>query len=89
MRSRRSWLRARAKAPGPWSGALRRRSHAANTAAHPTRVSGLQFVADGVFYAELNELLTRELAEHGYSGAPPARVAPLCAWTVWEAVNQT
>lgn len=28
----------------------------------------LQFVADGVFYAELNELLTRELAEHGYSG---------------------
>ena len=27
-----------------------------------------QFVADGVFYAELNELLTRELAEHGYSG---------------------
>jgi small subunit ribosomal protein S3e len=28
----------------------------------------MQFVADGVFYAELNELLTRELAEHGYSG---------------------
>jgi small subunit ribosomal protein S3e len=27
-----------------------------------------KFVADGVFYAELNELLTRELAEHGYSG---------------------
>ena len=27
-----------------------------------------QFVADGVFYAELNELLTRELAEDGYSG---------------------
>lgn len=26
------------------------------------------FVADGVFYAELNELLTRELAGAGYSG---------------------
>jgi hypothetical protein len=27
-----------------------------------------QFVNDGVFYAELNELLVRELAEDGYSG---------------------
>lgn len=27
-----------------------------------------KFVADGVFYAELNELLTRELAADGYSG---------------------
>lgn len=27
-----------------------------------------QFVADGVFFAELNELLVRELAEDGYSG---------------------
>ncbi|GBF91296.1 40S ribosomal protein S3 [Raphidocelis subcapitata] len=27
-----------------------------------------KFVADGVFYAELNELLMRELAEDGYSG---------------------
>lgn len=27
-----------------------------------------KFVADGVFYAELNELLTRELAEDGYAG---------------------
>merc|ERR1711936_619318 len=27
-----------------------------------------KFVADGVFYAELNEFLTRELAEDGYSG---------------------
>lgn len=35
-----------------------------------------QFVADGVFYAELNELLTRELAEHGYSGVE-VRVTPL------------
>jgi len=36
----------------------------------------LQFVADGVFYAELNELLTRELAEHGYSGVE-VRVTPI------------
>ena len=35
-----------------------------------------QFVADGVFYAELNELLTRELAEHGYSGVE-VRVTPM------------
>jgi small subunit ribosomal protein S3e len=27
-----------------------------------------KFIADGVFYAELNELLTRELAEEGYAG---------------------
>merc|ERR1711871_1922746 len=27
-----------------------------------------KFVADGVFYAELNEFLTRELAEDGYAG---------------------
>jgi small subunit ribosomal protein S3e len=32
-------------------------------------------VADGVFYAELNELLTRELAEEGYSGVE-VRVTP-------------
>lgn len=36
----------------------------------------LQFVADGVFYAELNELLVRELAEDGYSGVE-VRVTPL------------
>ena len=35
-----------------------------------------KFVADGVFYAELNELLTRELAEDGYSGVE-VRVTPL------------
>lgn len=29
---------------------------------------GLQFVADGVFAAELNEFFTRELSEEGYSG---------------------
>jgi small subunit ribosomal protein S3e len=29
-----------------------------------------------VFYAELNELLTRELAEHGYSGVE-VRVTPM------------
>ena len=35
-----------------------------------------QFVADGVFYAELNELLTRELAADGYSGVE-VRVTPM------------
>merc|ERR1711943_30376 len=35
-----------------------------------------KFVADGVFYAELNELLTRELAEDGYAGVD-VRVTPL------------
>jgi len=34
-----------------------------------------KFIADGVFYAELNELLTRELAEEGYSGVE-VRVTP-------------
>ena len=47
-----------------------------------TCVWGAQFVADGVFYAELNELLTRELAEHGYSGTFNAgqQVFFSCAW---------
>ncbi|XP_049521195.1 40S ribosomal protein S3 isoform X1 [Dermacentor silvarum] len=35
----------------------------------------LQFVADGVFKAELNEFLRRELAEDGYSGVE-VRVTP-------------
>eukprot|EP00878_Enallax_costatus_P000220 GHUV01000281.1.p1 GENE.GHUV01000281.1~~GHUV01000281.1.p1 ORF type:complete len:233 (+),score=82.95 GHUV01000281.1:73-771(+) len=35
-----------------------------------------KFVADGVFYAELNELLTRELAEDGYSGVE-VRATPM------------
>jgi small subunit ribosomal protein S3e len=35
-----------------------------------------KFVADGVFYAELNELLTRELAEDGYAGVE-VRVTPM------------
>lgn len=35
-----------------------------------------QFVADGVFFAELNELLIRELAEDGYSGVE-VRVTPM------------
>ena len=34
-----------------------------------------KFVADGVFYAELNSLFTRELAEDGYSGVE-VRVTP-------------
>lgn len=36
----------------------------------------MQFVADGVFYAELNEFLKRELAEDGYAGVE-VRVTPL------------
>lgn len=35
----------------------------------------LQFVSDGVFKAELNNFLTRELAEDGYSGVE-VRVTP-------------
>lgn len=35
-----------------------------------------KFVADGVFYAELNELLTRHLAEDGYSGVE-VRTTPI------------
>ena len=45
-------------------------------APNTSHFSDLQFVADGVFYAELNELLTRELAEHGYSGVE-VRVTPI------------
>ena len=35
-----------------------------------------QFVADGVFFVELNEVLTRELAKDGYSGVE-VRVTPM------------
>ncbi|KAF5754234.1 putative ribosomal protein S3, eukaryotic/archaeal [Helianthus annuus] len=35
-----------------------------------------KFAADGVFFAELNEVLTRELAEDGYSGVE-VRVTPM------------
>jgi small subunit ribosomal protein S3e len=35
-----------------------------------------KFVADGVFYSELNELLTRELGEDGYAGVE-IRVTPI------------
>ena len=35
-----------------------------------------RFVADGVFFAELNEVLTRELAEDGYPGVE-VRVTPM------------
>merc|ERR1711871_50691 len=35
-----------------------------------------KFVADGVFYAELNEMLMRELAEDGYAGVE-VRVTPM------------
>ena len=35
-----------------------------------------KFVADGVFYAELNELLIKELGEEGYAGVD-LRVTPV------------
>lgn len=35
-----------------------------------------KFIADGVFFAELNEVLTRELGEDGYSGVE-VRVTPM------------
>ncbi|EER11920.1 40S ribosomal protein S3, putative [Perkinsus marinus ATCC 50983] len=47
------------------------------TAASQKQVSKKRkFVADGVFYAELNELLTTILAEDGYSGVE-VRVTPI------------
>jgi len=36
-----------------------------------------KFVQDGVFKAELNEFLTRELAEDGYSGVEHPHPAPV------------
>eukprot|EP00747_Dinoflagellata_sp_TGD_P104798 gnl/TRDRNA2_/TRDRNA2_169351_c0_seq16.p2 gnl/TRDRNA2_/TRDRNA2_169351_c0~~gnl/TRDRNA2_/TRDRNA2_169351_c0_seq16.p2 ORF type:complete len:234 (+),score=64.02 gnl/TRDRNA2_/TRDRNA2_169351_c0_seq16:52-753(+) len=45
-------------------------SHAANIS------KKRKFVADGVFYAELNEFLTRELSEDGYAGVE-VRVTPI------------
>ncbi|EIE84594.1 40S ribosomal protein [Rhizopus delemar RA 99-880] len=39
------------------------------------QISKKRKVADGVFYAELNEFLTRELAEAGYAGVE-VRVTP-------------
>ena len=44
-------------------------------AAHGTISKKRKFVADGVFYAELNEFFQRELAEEGYSGVE-VRVTP-------------
>ena len=35
-----------------------------------------KFIADGVFFAKLNEVLMRELAEDGYSGVE-VRVTPM------------
>ncbi len=46
------------------------------SAAQATPISKKKkFVADGVFYAELNEFFQRELAEEGYSGVE-VRVTP-------------
>ena len=64
-----------AKAGAAWPWCLRAVAHRAaqaplrSGAARPRCAPACtQFVADGVFYAELNELLTQELAEDGYSG---------------------
>mmetsp|Transcript_21023 Transcript_21023/g.53228 ORF Transcript_21023/g.53228 Transcript_21023/m.53228 type:complete len:228 (-) Transcript_21023:49-732(-) len=43
---------------------------------HPYWNKKRKFVADGIFYSELNALLMRELAEDGYSGVE-VRVTPL------------
>jgi len=44
---------------------------------HPANISKKRkFVADGVFYAELNEFLQRTLAEDGYAGVE-VRVTPI------------
>jgi ribosomal protein uS3 len=45
-----------------------------------------KFVADGVFYAELNELLIRELGEQGYSGVE-VRVTPMRTEIIIRATN--
>ena len=42
---------------------------------YPVSLVILQFVADGVFKAELNSFLSKELAEDGYSGVE-VRVTP-------------
>merc|ERR1711939_1246742 len=41
---------------------------ASHTMSHAPMSKKKKFVADGVFYAELNEFFRRELAEEGYSG---------------------
>jgi len=44
--------------------------------AHATNISKKRkFIADGVFYSELNELFARQLAEDGYAGLE-VRVTP-------------
>jgi len=45
-----------------------------------------KFVADGVFYAELNELLTREIGEEGYAGVE-VRVTPMRTEIIIRATN--
>merc|ERR1712110_759919 len=44
------------------------------------------FVADGVFYAELNEFLMRTLAEDGYAGVE-VRVTPIRTWVIIRATR--
>jgi hypothetical protein len=43
------------------------RRSTSNNGGHPD-LKKRNFVADGVFFADINELLNRELVEDGYSG---------------------
>ncbi|KAL3622871.1 40S ribosomal protein S3-3 [Castilleja foliolosa] len=47
-----------------------------------------KFVADGVFFAELNEVFMRELGEEGYSGAE-VRVTPMRTEIIIRATRRT
>jgi hypothetical protein len=60
------WSREAAGAPAGGGAHVRRGAHRAHLLT--PSLSLLQAVADGVFYAELNELLMRELGGEGYSG---------------------
>lgn len=51
------------------------KSHPTQTNTSSNSSKRRKFVADGVFYAELNEFFQRELAEEGYSGVE-VRVTP-------------
>jgi len=53
----------------------------------PTAITKVRkFVADGVFYAELNELLTHEIGEEGYAGVE-VRVTPMRTEIIIRATN--
>lgn len=47
-----------------------------------------KIVADGVFYAEINDIFQRELAEDGYSGVE-IRVTPMRTEIIIKATRQS